>query len=357
MSTAARLLRPDLRNFRAYESAKPERGVVRLHANESSWRADWDDTDDGLNRYPDPRPARLVERLAALYGVEPGQVLPTRGSDDAIDVLTRAFCRAGRDAVVVCPPTFGMYAVCARLQGAGVVEVPLDGRFGVDADAVTAACTPRVKLVWLCSPNNPTGKRVPAATVRRLCRALDGRAMVVVDEAYAEFSSGGSFIDALTGHPNLVVLRTLSKAFGLAGARVGALVASAELVGLLRALLPPYPLPSVSVEAALKRLAPRELAAACRRTEGTVRRRERLTADLDALPCVVRTWPSEGNFVLARFHDAPAATAACEAASVLVRDFSSRPRLDDCLRITVGTAGENHRLLNALKTLPGAARG
>jgi len=352
MSTAERLLRPDLRSFTAYESAKPERGVVRLHANESSWRAGWDDTDDGLNRYPEPRPPRLIQRLAALYGVAPEQVLATRGSDDAIDVLCRAFCRAGKDAVLVCPPTFGMYAVSAKLQGAGVVEVPLDARFRVDAGTVLAACTAKVKLVFLCSPNNPTGGLVPARTVAKLCAALEGRALVVVDEAYQEFSSAPGFVGVLGRFSNLVILRTLSKAYGLAGARCGALLADAEIVGMLRALLPPYPLPSLTVEAALKRLAPAERAAARRRTAATVRRRDELAKTLAALPAVVRVWPSEGNFVLARFRDAPAAMVACEAARVLVRDFSAKPRLAGCLRITVGTAAENRRLIAALKTLP-----
>ena len=352
MSTAARLLRPDLRGFVAYESAKPERGVVRLHANEASWRADWDETRDGLNRYPEPRPPRLIERLAGLYGVGPAQVLATRGSDDAIDLLARAFCRAGRDAILVCPPTFGMYAVSARIQGAGVVEVPLDSRFRVDGEAVIAACSPKVRLVFLCSPNNPTGGVVPARTVAKLCTALEGRALVVVDEAYQEFSRYPGFAGALGRFSNLVVLRTLSKAHGLAGARCGALLADPEIVGMLRPLLPPYPLSSLTVEAALRRLAPRELAAARRRTAATIERREALERALKALPAVTRTWPGEGNFVLARFRDARAAMAACEAAGVLVRDFSARPRLEGCLRITVGTAAENRRLIAALKTLP-----
>jgi histidinol-phosphate aminotransferase len=135
VSGVAHLLRPELRDFTAYHAASPRRGVVRLHANESSWRAGWDETDDGLNRYPDPRPAALVNALAALYAVAPGAVLATRGSDDGIDLLVRAFCRAREDAVLVCPPTFGMYAVAARLQGAGVVEAPLRADFSVDVPA------------------------------------------------------------------------------------------------------------------------------------------------------------------------------------------------------------------------------
>jgi histidinol-phosphate aminotransferase len=348
MSGVTHLLRPDLRDFTAYHAASPRRGMVRLHANESSWRSDWDDTGDGLNRYPDPRPAALVNALAALYEVAPAAVLVTRGSDDAIDLLVRAFCRAGEDAVLVCPPTFGMYAVAARLQGAGVVEVPLDGRFNLTAGALLAAVCPAVKLVFLCSPNNPTGGTVPCATVARLCRALDGHAAVVVDEAYLEFAGNEGLAGALQAHRNLVLLRTLSKAWGLAGARVGALLADPELVAILRTLAPPYPLPTLAIEAALRRLRPAEIAAARRRTAGVVRRREALAAQLRELPGVRRVWPSSGNFLLARFSDAAAALEACEAAGVLVRDFSRQPRLDGCLRITVGTAAENRRLLAAL---------
>jgi histidinol-phosphate aminotransferase len=348
VSRVAHLLRPELRDFSAYHAASPERGVIRLHANESSWRADWDDTDDGLNRYPDPRPARLVNALAGLYGVAPGAVLVTRGSDDAIDLLVRAFCRAGHDAVLVCPPTFGMYAVAARLQGAGVLEVPLKKDFSLDVPAIASAAKAGVKIVFLCSPNNPTGGTISPGAVDALCRTLDGHCLVVVDEAYVEFSRGEGFTNRLDAYPNLVLLRTLSKAWGLAGARIGAILADPQLVALLRALAPPYPLPSLATEAALRRLQPAELAATRRRTAAVVRRREALASALADLPAVRRIWPSEGNFLLARFRDAEGALAACASAGVLVRDFSRIPRLEGCLRITVGSAAENRRLLTAL---------
>jgi histidinol-phosphate aminotransferase len=353
MSGVAHLLRPELRDFPSYHAASPRRGVVRLHANESSWRAAWDETGDGLNRYPDPRPVALHAALAGLYGVAPAAVLATRGSDDAIDLLVRAFCRAGQDAVLVCPPTFGMYAVAARLQGADVVEVPLKREFALDGAAIARAARAGVKLVFLCSPNNPTGSLVASRDVDALCQALDGHCVVVVDEAYIEFAGGEGFADRLAAYPNLVLLRTLSKAWGLAGARVGALLADAELIAILRALAPPYPLPSLAVEAALRRLQPAELAATRRRTAALVRRRDALADALGALPAVRRVWPSAGNFLLVRFDDAAAAMAACESAGVLVRDFSRQPRLRGCLRITVGTAAENRRLLFALGSLHG----
>jgi histidinol-phosphate aminotransferase len=356
MSGVMHLLRPDLRDFTAYHAASPRRGVVRLHANESSWRSDWDASEDGLNRYPDPRPIALVNGLAGLYGVAPGRVLATRGSDDGIDLLVRAFCRAGQDSVLVCPPTFGMYAVAARLQGAGVIEVPLKRDFGVDVTGVLAAAREGVKLVFLCSPNNPTGSLVAPRVVETLCRSLDRHSVVVVDEAYVEFSRHGGYAGRLADLPNLVLLRTLSKAWGLAGARIGALLAAPELVAVLRALAPPYPLPSLATEAALRRLQPDEIAAARRRTAGLIRRREALAGRLQGLPAVRRIWPSEGNFLLVRFGDAAAALAACESAGVLVRDFSRQPGLAGCLRITVGTAAENRKLLAALAAAPAARR-
>jgi histidinol-phosphate aminotransferase len=263
MSGVLHLLRPDLAAFSAYHAASPRRGVVRLHANEASWRADWDDTGDGLNRYPDPRPAALTGALAALYGVAPAAVLATRGSDDAIDLLVRAFCRAGEDAVLVCPPTFGMYAVAARLQGAEVVEVPLKRNFGVDVAAIRAAVhgrrQDRVPLLAQ-QPDRPCGcARRPSTPC---ARRWTGTASWWSTRPTWSSARTEGFADRLERHRNLVLLRTLSKAWGLAGARVGALLADPELVAVLRALAPPYPLPSLATEAALRRLQPAEIAAA-----------------------------------------------------------------------------------------------
>jgi len=346
------LARRDLTDFVPYESAVPKADMVRLHANESSWRHDWDDTGRGLNRYPDPGGEALSARLAELYGVPAEQVLPTRGSDDAIDVLVRTFCEAGRDNVVICPPTFGMYAVAARVQGAGVLEAPLsaDRGFGLDLGATESAAA-RAKIVFLCSPNNPTGNAVPAGQVAELCRRLAGRALVVVDEAYGEFAETPSAVTLRAEHDNLVVLRTLSKAYALAGARVGVLIGDAELVSLLRGVLPPYPLPTLSVEAARRLLVPGVLARARAETRAAVQRREALRGVLAELSCIETVWPSEGNFLLIRFRDADSAVAACRDGGVLVRDFSRRPGLTGCVRITVGDESQNRMLVDILGAL------
>ncbi len=352
MTGPASLARADLRNFVPYESAVPKADMVRLHANESAWRHDWDDTGRGLNRYPDPRSEALTARLAGVYGVPTDQVLLTRGSDDAIDVLVRAFCEAGRDRVVVCPPTFGMYAVAARLQGADVTECPLDADrgFGLDLAAVAAAGE-SAKLVFLCSPNNPTGNAIPGDEVAECCRRLAGRALVVVDEAYGEFADTASAAGLMSAHDNLVILRTLSKAYALAGARVGALIGHPELVRLLRGVLPPYPLPTLSVEAAERLLAPEALARAQAELAATVSRREKLRSTLEGLPCIEQVWPSEGNFLMIRCRDADAAVSACRDGGVLVRDFSRRPRLEGCVRVTVGDEAQNRLLTDILARL------
>ncbi|GAP67465.1 histidinol phosphate aminotransferase apoenzyme [Mizugakiibacter sediminis] len=350
------LARPEIRALQPYSSARMEAsgGQVLLNANESPWPPPGDGG-RGLNRYPGPQPAALVARLAALYGVAAGQVLAARGSDEAIDLLVRAFCRAGADAVVVCPPTFGMYAVSARVQGAEVIEAPLADGFALDADALLAAATPAVKLVFVCTPNNPTGGVVPPATLERLAAALRGRALLVVDEAYVEFAGTPSAAALLPRFDNLVVLRTLSKAWALAGARIGALLAAPEIVALLRRIMPPYPLPTPCVDAALAALDARGVALMHERAALLRAERARLAVRLAALPGVLAVLPSQANFLAVRFADAAATWRALLDAGIVVRDVGRQRGLAGCLRIGVGAPAENERLLAALAARAEAA--
>lgn len=349
MSGPLALARADLRDFVPYEAAAPGADAIRLHANESCWRHEWDDTDAGLNRYPDPRPGPLARRLGDLYGIDASQVLVTRGSDDAIDVLVRTFCEAGRDSVVVCPPTFGMYAVSARLQGAAVIEVPLlaDRGFVVDTERL-AGSAEAAKIVFLCSPNNPTGNAIGARVVADICERFADRALVVVDEAYAEFSREPSAVGLRQRFDNLVVLRTLSKAYALAGARLGVLIADPGVVRLLRAVLPPYPVPSLCLEAANRLLSAQALERAGVEVQATVERRESLARSLNGLPGVEKVWPSDGNFLLLRLKDAKACIDACISRGVLVRDFSRKPGLEGCVRVTIGDDSQNALVLDAI---------
>lgn len=346
------LARPELLALKPYSSARLEAGQaqVMLNANESPEPAYADDA-LSLNRYPDPQPAALIERLAGAFGVTPAQVYAGRGSDEAIDLLTRAFCRAGQDAALVCPPTFGMYAVAAGVQGASVITVPLDARrdFALDAEAVIAAAKANpVKLAYLCSPNNPTGGAVPRDQILRIVEALAGRCLVVVDEAYGEYADAPTLADALGDHPNLAVLRTLSKAYGLAGARIGVLLAAPEIIGLMRRIMAPYPLPTPSVDAALRAFSPEASAARVARIERTRAERDRIAAALAALPGVRRVWPSQANFLVFRVDGASAVWRRLADAGVLIRDVSHYLGLADVLRVSIGLPEENDRFLAAL---------
>jgi len=344
------IARPDILTLAPYEHAAWNPSLERLHANELPWRGSGDDSEAGLNRYPEPQPRALVEQLAALYDQPTANVLVTRGSDEAIDLLTRAFCRAGTDQVLVCPPTFGMYAVAAGIQGAGVVRVPLDAArgFACDTAAVLAACTPTVKLVYLCSPNNPTGNLIPEETILQLARELAGRALLVVDEAYIEFADSPSCARQLQAHPWLVVLRTLSKAYGLAGARCGVVLAHADVIALLRRIIEPYNLAQLSVEAVLRALQPAARAATRERVALIRDERARLATALSGSAAVIHVWPSAANFLLVEFAAPQRVFEQACAAGLLVRDVRRQPGLGRALRITIGTPEQNRRLLAAI---------
>jgi histidinol-phosphate aminotransferase len=349
MSWVSELARPEIVALKAYEHASWEPSLERMHANELPWRISGDDSTAGLNRYPEPQPRALVEGLARLYDVAPASVLVGRGSDEAIDLLTRAFCRAGRDAVVICPPTFGMYAVCARIQGAEVFAVPLraDAGFALDERALLERCTPEVKLVFLCSPNNPTGNLLDEQTVLRIAGKLAGRAVVVVDEAYVEFAGTESLARHLPRLPHLAILRTLSKAHGLAGARCGTLIADPEVVALLRKVIQPYSIAQMTLEVALRQLEPKALAESRARIDLIRSERARLMKELPELARVVRVRPSDTNFLLVQLSDAGTALQLGRDAGLLVRDARGYPGLGQALRITVGSPEQNNRLLEA----------
>jgi histidinol-phosphate aminotransferase len=352
MSLAARLARPEILTLAPYAHASWDPALERLHANENPWRYVGDRSAAGLNRYPEPRPHAVEQRLATLYGVRPEQLLAGRGSDEGIDLLTRVFLAPGRDAALICPPTFGMYAVATRIQGARVVEVPLARAAGyaLDEDALVAALAPAVKLVFICTPNNPSGNAIEARLIERLAARLAERALLVVDEAYAEFSDAPSFARRIAALPNLVVLRTLSKAYALAGARVGAVLADASIVELLRRVIPPYSMATPTAEAVLAALAPAPLARAQARIAELRSERDRLAAALAALPLVRHVWPSEANFLLVESADAAALLARARAAGFLLRDLSHGSLTPGAVRITVGSPEQNERLLAGLAT-------
>lgn len=359
ISAVLQLARADIRALAPYEHARWAPHLDRLHANESPWSPLDDASSAALNRYPEPQPAALLHAVSARYGVSAEQVLVGRGSDEAIDLLTRAFCAAGRSRVIVCPPTFGMYAVAARIQSAMVDEVPLDEDWQPDPARIEHALHRDTRLVWLCSPNNPTGNTIQRKRFDAILAATAGRALLVVDEAYAEFAPDSSVLPALEANAHLVVLRTLSKAAGLAGARLGTLIAHPEIVRLLRKILPPYALPTPSIQAGLRSLQPAALAIEQARLDEWIRERDHLAERLGALASrsglLRRVWPSEANFLLVEVTDAAEALERMAAQGLIVRDFTGKFGSRQVLRLTVGTAEQSERLIRALSPATSAS--
>lgn len=352
------LARPELLRMQGYSSARMEasEGRVWLNANELPWSQP-DAAASGMNRYPEPQPTALVSALAALYGVRVEQVIVGRGSDEAIDLLTRAFCAAGASNVIISPPTFGMYAVAARVQGAAVREVPLlrERGYAYDEQGVLAAVSAQTRLVHLCTPNNPTGNSIGMAVVERMAESLRDRALLVVDEAYAEFADQQSASSLLDRFDNLVVLRTMSKAHGLAGARIGVALAAPAVIGLLRRIMPPYPLPIASVQAALAALEPGALAQTGERVAMLRAEREQLRAALLGIVEVREVLPSSANFLTLRVDAAEESYRRLAAAGVIIRSLQKYVGLEDAVRISIGTPEENRAVLAALDTAKRAA--
>jgi histidinol-phosphate aminotransferase len=355
MSGLLDLARADLRELRPYTPGVYEPEYTRLNANESPWRLPADTTERGLNVYPPPRPMQVRDALAAHYGLDEERILVTRGSSEAIDVLIRGFCAAGRDRIAITPPTFDMYRLYATIQGAEIVRVPLlaERGFAVDVPALCAAADSPIKLVFVCSPNNPTGASVPAEDMERICTAFAGKALVVIDEAYHEFSDRGDFTALAERHPHVVLLRTLSKFVSLAGTRCGALIAQPAVVEFLGNVLPPYTFPTPSIEHVLAALTPDSLRTARERVATIKRERGRLAEALADCPGVVEVCPSDANFVLIRTRDGDRFARAAHAGGILVRQFHGEPALTDCIRITVGRPEDNDRLLKAVSGVDG----
>ncbi|AVP96917.1 histidinol-phosphate transaminase [Ahniella affigens] len=347
------LARPDILAMTGYSSARMEAagGRIFLNANEAPTSPI-----DGepCNRYPEPQPDALRAAVAQYLGVTPPQCLVGRGSDEAIDLLTRAFCRAGEDAVLISPPTFGMYAVCARIQNARVLEVPASATaaFAYPLDDALAALASdqagQIKLVYLCSPNNPTGQVVPTPVLDAMLAATRGRAVLVVDEAYQEFADTPSALTRLPEAEHLVVLRTLSKAHGLAGERLGIAIAAPEIIALLQKIMAPYPLPQSSVARGLSVLAPAALTRTAERIAMMNAERERLRARLADSPLLTAVLPSDANFLAVRCLDAAALYQDLLSQGIVLRSLQKYPGLGDALRISIGTPAENDALLAAL---------
>lgn len=340
MRPLAELIRPNIRTLAPYSTARDEYGGQRidvwLDANESPY-------DNGVNRYPDPRQQRLREMLAARKGIAADRIFIGSGSDEAIDLAYRIFCRPGIDNAVSIAPTYGMYRVAAAVNDVELREVPLGDDFSLPVERLLAAADERSKLLWLCSPNNPTGNAFPAQEIESLLRRFDG--IVVLDEAYIDFADGGGFLPRLGEFPNLIVLQTLSKAWGMAGLRLGLAFASEEIAGLFGRVKYPYNINTLTQRAVAESLR-RDISAevAAIRAE-----RSRLAAALAACSCIGQVYPSEGNFLLVRTAAPDLLYRELVAAGVIVRNRSRIAGCEGCLRITVGRPEENDRMLETVK--------
>lgn len=338
------LLRENIKTLVPYSSARDEfhgEAKVFLDANENSIGSPltkW------YNRYPDPHQLKIKEKLSVIKGVPANQIFIGNGSDECIDLLFRAFCNPGKDNVIICPPTYGMYEVSANINDVEIRKAPLLENFQLDLIHLETLVDVNTKIIWLCSPNNPTGNSLHREDIEMVLNNFDG--LVVIDEAYINFSRQRSFLPELNEYPNLVILQTLSKAWGLAGLRLGMAFASEEIIAVYNKVKPPYNISEVVQELVLKALDNIEDVNAM--IKEIVAERTRLETELPKLKSVVNVFPSDANSLLVKVVDAKAIYEYLLARQIVVRDRSKVILCEGCLRITVGTARENDELINAL---------
>ena len=340
------LLRENIKKLVPYSSARDEfKGEARifLDANENSYGSPltkW------YNRYHDPLQLKLKEKLSAIKGVPVGNTFLGNGSDECIDVLLRAFCEPGIDNIIICPPTYGMYEVSANINNVAVKKVPLTPVFQLDLPAIEEAVDDNTKLIFLCSPNNPTGNSLLREDIEIILNNYFG--LVVIDEAYINFSRFRSFTQELNDYPNLAVMQTLSKAWGLAALRIGMTFASEEIIAVMNKIKPPYNINQASQELAMQALD--EVEQVNSMIRDIVQQREELRATLEALPVVQKIYPSDANFLLVKVTHAKEIYDYLLAQGIVVRDRSNVILCEGCLRITIGTPQENQTLAESLKS-------
>lgn len=340
-----KLVRENIRTLHPYSSARDEftgTADVFLDANENSFGSP---LPQNYNRYPDSGSTKLKEKISGLIDIPADWIFLGNGSDEAIDLIFRIFCRPGVDRAIICPPTYGMYETSAAINDVIIDKVPLLEDFSIDLPAVTAAVTENTKLIFVCSPNNPTGNLIDRQTIRRLAEEFDG--IVVIDEAYIHFADVPSLAEEINDLPNVVVLQTLSKAWGLAGLRIGLAIANSAIIRLLNNIKPPYNISQIAQDAAFNALGNRK------QFEETVEliriERAKLAQRLKNLGAVNTVFDSSANFLLVRFGDADSMYRYLLDRGIVTRNRTHELYCENCLRITVGTPEENDKLIDALK--------
>ena len=340
-----KLVRPNIKDLVPYSSARDEfkgDAEIFLDANENSLGSPllkW------YNRYPDPLAIAVKKKISAIKGLPVQNIFLGNGSDEAIDIIYRVFCEPGIDNVITTPPTYGMYEVSARINNIGITKISLTPGFQLDLESMEEAINPFTKIIWLCSPNNPTGNSLNRDDIELILNNFDG--IVVIDEAYINFSRHRSFIPELQDYPNLIILQTLSKAWGLAALRVGMAFASEEIINLMNKVKPPYNMSKATQELAAKALDNMEDVNDMIRI--IVEERKRVAEILPTLSTVVEVYPSDGNFLLVKFKAADKLYEHLAKAGIVVRNRSKVPLCEGCLRITVGAPAENDKMIRVIQ--------
>lgn len=341
------ILRENIKKLTPYSSARDEfkgEASIYLDANENSYGSPltkW------YNRYPDPMQLEVKDKLSRIKGVPSENIFLGNGSDECIDILLRACCDPGKDNIVICPPTYGMYEVSANINDVEIRKVPLTANYQLDLPAIEAAIDDHTKLVFLCSPNNPTGNSLIREDIEVILNNYFG--IVVIDEAYINFSAHRSFVQELEDYPNLVVLQTLSKAWGLAALRLGMAFSNQEIIQVMNRIKPPYNINQATQDLVLKALD--EVEQVNDMIREIVSQRAKLEAALLEVSMVSKVYPSDANFLLVKVTDAKGTYQKLLEKGIVVRDRSSVILCEDCLRITVGTESENIKLVQVLKEL------
>lgn len=342
-----KILRPHILNIKPYSSARDEysgHDGIFLDANENPYGSL---TGEAFNRYPDPYQQEIKSKLALVKGVSPKQIFLGNGSDEAIDLLVRAFCRPGIDNIILLPPTYGMYEVSASINDIAITKVNLTEDFQLRPKEILAAVDENTKIIFVCSPNNPSGNKMKREAILEILLGFEG--LVVVDEAYIDFSDEESFTEELSQYPNLLVMQTFSKAWGLANLRIGMAFASEEIIRILNLIKPPYNISGLTQEKVLDSLA--KATEINRVVKVILEERKHLQRELEAFPFVKKVYPSDANFLLVKVPNAKKMYDDLVSKKIILRDRSKVVLCEDCLRITVGTREENEAFLKSFKKL------
>ena len=349
MKNLNKLLRKNIRDLKPYHSARIEysgKNATFLDANENSIGSV---LEKGYNRYPDPLQTELRLEISKLKKIKTKSLFLGNGSDEAIDLLLRAFCEPGKDKIILCPPTYGVYSVFAKINDVAIIDVPLTSQFDLDVTGILNQVNSKTKLIFLCSPNNPTANMLNPEDIRIILSQFPG--IVIIDEAYIDFSSTKSWLGSLNKNQNLVVLQTFSKAWGLANLRLGMAFADPEIISVLDNIKYPYNLSGVTQKLVLDALKSKENKD--KMISEIIQQRLFLQTELEKLSLVKKVYSSETNFLLVKTKNATLLYDKLMNKKIIVRNRSNQIHCDNCLRITVGTAEENNNLINTLKSLDG----